>query len=90
MASYSLRIKPSAGKELERVGQRKDRQRIVAAIRALGEEPRPRGVEKLSGSSDLHRFRVGSFRVVYSIDDRALVVEVVKVGDRKDVYRRPG
>jgi hypothetical protein len=57
VASYSLRIKLSAGKELDRVGQTNDRQRIVTAIRALGDEPRPRGVEKLSGSSDLHHGR---------------------------------
>jgi mRNA interferase RelE/StbE len=90
VASYSLRIKPSACKELERVGQKKDRRRIVAAILALGDAPRPKGVEKLSGSSDLNRIRVGSFRVVYAIDDQALIVEVVRVGDRKDVYRRRG
>lgn len=52
------------------------------------DEPRPCGVEELAASSGLYRVRFGSLRVVLSIDDDALVVEVVKIGDRKDVYRR--
>jgi len=87
VASYRVLIKPSAAKEIEAVGQKKDRQRIVASIRALSDEPRPIGCEKLVGQSDRYRIRVGRYRVVYSIGDAELVVLVVRVADRKDVYR---
>jgi len=87
VASYSVLIKPSAAKEIEAVDQKKDRQRIVAGILALAEEPRPVGCEKLAGQDDRYRIRVGRFRIVYSIVDAELVVLVVRVADRKDVYR---
>ncbi len=86
MARYEVLIKPSARKELEAVGLKKDRQRIVAAILALAEEPRPVGCRKLSGK-DKYRIRCGDYRVVYSVHDAILVVAVVKVGHRRDVYR---
>ena len=87
MARYSVFIKPSAGKELDAVGQKKDRKRIVLQIHALGMHPRPEGGEKLSGQFELYRIRVGSYRVIYSIDDDVPEVHVVKIGHRKDVYR---
>ena len=87
MASYRVLIKPSAAKEIEAVDQKRDRQRIVARIRELAEDPRPVGCEKLVGESDRYRVRVGRYRVVYSIDDDELVVLVVRVAHRKDVYR---
>jgi mRNA interferase RelE/StbE len=87
VASYSVLIKPSAAKEIEAVDQKRDRQRIVASILALAEEPRPMGCEKLAGQEDRYRIRVGRFRIVYSIADAELVVLVVRVADRKDVYR---
>ncbi len=86
MAKYRVVIKPSASKETETVGQKKDRQRIVLRIRSLGDNPRPFGCEKLSGL-ERYRVREGSYRIVYSIDDKNLLVDVVKVGHRKDVYR---
>lgn len=86
MASYELRITGSAAKELEAVGQKRDRTRIVDRIRHLAEEPRPRGCEKLSGS-DHYRVRQGNYRILYSIDDDASIVTVVKIGHRRDVYR---
>ena len=87
MASYSVFIKPSAAKEIEAVGQKDDRQRIVTRIRSLARDPRPVGSEKLSGRGDLYRLRVGRYRVVYSVGDAELVVLVVRVGHRKNVYR---
>lgn len=87
MARYRVVIKPSASKEIEAVGQKKDRQRIVLRIRSLGENPRPFGCEKLSGDLDRYRVREGSYRIVYSIDDNNLLVDVVKVGHRREVYR---
>ena len=87
MASYRVLIKPSAAKEIEAADQKRDRQRIVASIRALAGEPRPAGCEKLAGESNRYRVRVGRYRVVYSIADAELLVLVVRVADRKDVYR---
>ncbi len=87
MARYRVAIKPSARKEIEAVGQKKDRQRIVLRIQSLAENPRPFGCEKLSGQFDRYRVREGNYRVVYSIDDRDFLVDVVKIGHRKDVYR---
>jgi mRNA interferase RelE/StbE len=66
---------------------RRGLERIDAKIHGLADEPRPRGVEKLAGRDDLYRIRSGNYRVVYSIDDRARLVVVTAIGDRKDVYR---
>lgn len=87
MAKYRVVIKPSASKEIDAVGQKKDRQRIVLRIQSPGENPRPFGCEKLSGHLDWYRVREGNYRILYSIDDKKLLVDVVKVGHRKDVYR---
>ena len=87
MAAYRLLIKASAGRELERLGTKSDRRRIVERIKALAEDPRPHGSEKLAGYTDRYRIRQGNFRVVYLIDDQRREVTIFKVGDRKDVYR---
>jgi mRNA interferase RelE/StbE len=87
VASYRVVLKPSAAKEIEAVGQKKDRQRIVAAIRSLAGDPRPAGVEKLSGRRDWYRVRVGRYRIIYSIGEAELIVVVVRVGHRREVYR---
>ena len=87
MEAYRLQIKTSARKELEAVGTKGDRQRVVRRIQALADEPRPAGCEKLSGSDDRYRVRQGRYRVVYEVDDAALTVTVVKIGHRRDVYR---
>ena len=61
--------------------------RVVAAIDALAEEPRPAGVKKLVGSEHTYRIRVADYRVVYSIEDRLLVVLVERIRRRGEVYR---
>ena len=86
MASYRILLTRSAAKELERVPTR-DRQRIVTRIGALAENPRPFGAEKLSGD-DKYRIRQGDYRILYEIVDAELIVTVVRVGDRREVYRR--
>jgi mRNA interferase RelE/StbE len=83
---YRVLIKPSAAKEIEAIPQKKDRQRIVRRIQQLATDPRPPGVQKLSGH-DRYRLRQGSYRIIYGIEDKELIVYVVKVGHRKDVYR---
>ena len=87
MASSRVLIKPSASQELEAVGQKKDRERLVERIRALGSEPRPHRSEKLSGQYGLFRIRMGSYRVLYAIDDGSAEIHVLKVGHRRDAYR---
>ena len=85
MGSYRVLIKPSAVKEIEGI-PKKDRARITGKIRDLASNPRPHGSEKLSGE-EKYRLRQGSDRIVYSIDDSAREVLIVKIGHRKDIYR---
>jgi mRNA interferase RelE/StbE len=85
VASYRLLIKPSAGKEIEAL-PKQNRRRIVAKITSLSRDPRPPGCEKLSGH-DQYRLRQGNYRILYEIQDLDLIVVVVKVGHRRDVYR---
>jgi len=87
VGGYRLLIKPSAGKELSRLGSKADRQRIVQRIQALAEDPRPHGAEKLAGYDDRYRIRQGNYRIVYLIDDHRHEVTIFRVADRKDVYR---
>ncbi len=86
MEKYKVVLKPSAVKELESVPRKKDRLRIMQRIGLLADNTRPPGSTKLSGY-DRYRIRMGSYRIVYGIEDDALVVYVVKLGHRKDVYR---
>ncbi len=86
MARYRINIKPSAVREIEAIPQKKVRQCVVKRIGALADDPRPPGCEKLTGH-DRYRVRQGPYRIVYSVEDHALVVCVVKVGHRSDVYR---
>ena len=86
MARYRLLIKPSAVKEIEAIPLKRDRQRVVERISKLAEDPRPSGSEKISGQ-DKYRVRQGRYRILYAIEDQDLLVQVVKVGHRKDVYR---
>jgi len=87
VASYSVRIRRSAANELESLGSKKDRRRIISRIHALADNPRPPGAEKLSGTRDRYRVRQGNYRILYEIQDEILTVVVVKVGHRRDVYR---
>ncbi len=86
MARYRLLIKPSAVKEIEAIPLKRDRRRVVERISLLAENPRPFGCEKISGS-EKYRVRQGRYRILYAIKDQDLIVQVVKVGHRKDVFR---
>ena len=86
MAKYKIFVKSSAAKEIEKIPTRKDRRRIVKKIRSLSDNPRPRGSVKLSGK-DKYRLRQGKYRIIYSIEDDKLIVHIVKVGHRKNIYR---
>ncbi|MGH7623937.1 MAG: type II toxin-antitoxin system RelE family toxin [Gemmatimonadaceae bacterium] len=86
MASYSLQIKRSAAKELAQLPT-KDRRRVIARIQSLADEPRPSGAEKLSGQ-ERYRVHQGDYRILYEIEDQVLRILVVKIGHRRNVYRR--
>jgi len=77
VASYKLLIKKSAARELEGVAGKKDRQRVVDRIAALGDNPRSAGVERLSRTAEKYRVRQGDYRIVYEIDDDAATVTIV-------------
>ena len=85
MASYKLLIKPSAAKDLQAL-PKKDRQRVVTKIQGLAQDPRPPGCEKLSGH-DLYRVRQGNYRILYTVHDAELVVVIISIGHRREVYR---
>ena len=85
MESYKVLIKPSAAKEIEGI-PKKDRIRVVERIQGLAQDPRPPGCEKLS-IQDRYRVRQGDYRIVFSIDDGAGTVLIVKVAHRREVYR---
>ena len=85
MASYQIEWKESARKELRKL-QRQVIRRLIAAVEGLGREPRPMGCRKLVGTEHTYRLRVGEYRVIYSIEDGRLVVEVIRVGHRSSVY----
>ncbi len=87
MASYEIEISRTAEKQLKKLPE-KQQLRVVRAVLALAEEPHPRGSRKLTGYDDVFRVRVGRFRVLYSIAKSRLVILVLKIGHRRDVYRR--
>jgi mRNA interferase RelE/StbE len=86
MARYKLEIARSAERQLRRAPA-KDRRRLARAMVALADEPLPAGSRKLSGYDDVFRIRVGVYRVLYSVSGRTLVILILKIGHRKDVYR---
>ena len=86
MAGFEIIFRRSAARDLRRIPKR-DVVRILSRIRSLTTDPRPRGVEKLAGQQQGYRLRQGRYRIIYEIKDEELIVVVVKVGHRRDVYR---
>ncbi|HXG71354.1 MAG TPA: type II toxin-antitoxin system RelE/ParE family toxin [Gemmatimonadaceae bacterium] len=86
MAAYRVVVTPAAERKLAKL-PRQAREMVAAALVTLGTNPRPVGCVKLAGRDDLWRMRVRQYRVIYQILDAELIVTIVKVGDRKDVYR---
>ena len=84
-ASYSVLTKRSAERELRKI-PKVDLRRITTRIQGLALQPRPPGCEKLSGE-ERYRIRQGDYRIVYAVDDESRIVEVVKIGHRREVYR---
>ena len=84
--SYQIELRPAAIRGLKQVDHQ-DRGRIRGAISLLGEDPRPPGAKALKGRPGL-RVRVGNYRIIYTVDDDVLVVAVITLGHRRDVYTR--
>lgn len=86
MDSYRVALVATAEKELQQLPQR-EISRIVPRLEQLASNPRPTGCKKLKGGEKEWRIRVGSYRVVYAIDDEGKSVEVTRIAHRRDVYR---
>ncbi|MFO7662399.1 MAG: type II toxin-antitoxin system RelE/ParE family toxin [Chloroflexota bacterium] len=86
MASYRVEWKRSAAKELKNLPQPVIL-RILDSVGGLAENPYPHGSRKLAGSGHSYRIRVGDYRVLYTIEDDILLVQIIRVGHRRDVYR---
>lgn len=86
MASYEIEISRSAEKQLREL-PRREQKRIVDAILPLANDPLPRGARKLTGYDDVFRIRAGHYRILYSVSSAKLVVIILKIGHRREVYR---
>lgn len=84
--AHRIEFTPAAVRELQAL-PRPAQQRIKTAIDALAETPRPPGVKKLVAEENLYRIRVGDYRVLFQVQDRQLLVLIVKVGHRSQIYR---
>lgn len=87
MASYKIKFKNSAEKELGKLPQQIVPQ-IISSIQKLAENPFPHGVKKLKGTEKSYRIRVGDYRILYTVAKKILTIEVIRIRHRKDVYRR--
>ncbi len=86
MASYEIEISRTAEKQLKKLPLA-DQRRVAAWILALADDPFPRGSRKLTGYEDVFRIRVGRYRVLYSVSVRSVVIIILKIGHRRDIYR---
>ena len=84
MATYSITISKSAQKQLNKL-QDNIADRLIDAIYELVNEPRPSGCKKLKGR-EAYRIRVGDYRVIYEIFDNLLLIDIIALGHRKDIY----
>ena len=85
MAKYKITIKKSAAKELEGI-PKKDLRKIVKRIQSLAQNPMPYGSQKLSAHARF-RIRQGDYRIVYSVSDKNSIIDIIKVGHRREIYR---
>ena len=86
MGKYKVLISSSAEKSLKKI-PKKDVQHIVVAMERLAMHPFPVGSRKLSGYEKIFRIRIGKYRVIYEVEGQKLLILVLKIGHRKDIYR---
>ncbi len=84
MAKYKIEIKKTAEKELNKL-PRNDLKKIIQKIQNLAENPRPPGCKKLTGE-EKYRIRSGNYRILYMIENNILIIYIIKIGHRRDVY----
>jgi mRNA interferase RelE/StbE len=84
--TYRIEFRPAAMRELAKL-EASTRRRIAATLESLGENPRSPGVEKLKGRDHRYRVRCGDYRIIYEIEDRVLIILVLRIGHRRQVYR---
>ena len=85
--SYNIEFSRKAERQFKALTNQIQK-RLKPKIDALAQNPRPRGVKKLEGEDELYRIRVGDYRVIYQVRDDVLIVLVVSLGDRKEIYKR--
>ena len=85
--AYTVEVAPAAERQLKAL-PKPIRTQIGRRIDKLADNPRPHGIEKITGEDDLYRVHTGDYRILYKINDQELLILVVKIGDRKEVYRR--
>lgn len=83
---YTIRYRKPVEKQLRKISAA-IRKQIIKKIITLAENPRPDGVTKLQGGDSVYRIRQGDYRIIYQIIDNQLIIEVIKIGHRSDVYR---
>lgn len=86
MVHYTVEVTPAAGRQIRKL-DRNTQKRILARIEKLEEDPRPHDASKLQSPEDLYRVRVGDYRIVYQVEDDRLIILIVRVGNRREVYR---
>lgn len=83
--SYQIFVKPAAQRQIKKLTPAVQKS-LIALIESLSADPRPLGCKKLKGRQNEYRARLGNYRVIYSIEDAALVITIIKVGHRRDIY----
>jgi mRNA interferase RelE/StbE len=86
MASYRIEVSATAERQIRKL-PREDQLRVLRAIRPLATEPVPPGSRKLRGYDDVYRIRVGTYRILYRVEGRRLVIIILKIGNRREIYR---
>ena len=86
-AAYTVQLKPAAERDVKKIKDRAVLTRIARAIDGLATNPRPPNVKALEGDSSILRIRVGDYRILYTIENTALLVLVIRIGHRREVYR---
>ena len=84
--AHRVEFTPAAARDLRKL-PRDVQRRIGAQIKKLGSDPRPRGCTKLDGENDIYRIRAGDYRILYQVEDKALLVLIVRIRHRREVYR---
>ena len=86
MASFRIEVSATAEKQIRKL-PREDQVRVLRAIRRLATEPTPPGMRKVRGYDDVFRIRVGTYRVLYRVEGRRLLIIILKLGHRREIYR---